>query len=49
MPSPVSPILDGLGEVHHELVEGNVLEVGVEGDLRLDEGADRKEAAFCWI
>ena len=33
------PILDGLGEVHHERVEGYVLEVGVEGDLRLDEGA----------
>ena len=35
-------ILDGLGVVHHELVEGYVLEVGVEGDLRLDEGAGQK-------
>ena len=46
LPSPVFPVLDGLGEVHHELVEGNVFEVGVEGDLRLDEGADRKEAGL---
>ena len=32
-------ILDGLCEVPHERLEGDVLEIGVEGDLRLHEGA----------
>ena len=36
-------ILDGLCEVPHERLEGYVLEVGVEGDLRLHEGAAPKE------
>ena len=36
-------ILDGLCEVPHERLEGHVLEVGVEGDLRLHEGAGPRE------
>ena len=32
-------VLDSLCEVQHERLVGYVLEVGVEGDLRLHEGA----------
>ena len=39
-------ILDGLCEVPHERLEGYVLEVGVEGDLRLHEGAEPKEESL---
>ena len=44
-----SDSLNRLGEVHHELVEGDVLEGSVEGDLRLDEGADRGRVEFTLI
>ena len=36
-------LLDGLREVLHKRLVGHVLEVGVEGDLRLHEGAGPKE------
>ena len=36
-------VLDSLCEVQHERLVGYVLEVGVEGDLRLHEGAGPNE------